>query len=318
MKLAVIVARFQNSMPTIGHIMLINHCKAHADKVLIVIGYNHTKLTFNNPLSKNIREKMLRQLFQDPKRENQILISELADCKYNDYWSLRLDELINEFSANRDVTLYGGRDCFLNVYSGKYKQEIVDFNLNHISSTEDRKEIHSRILNTKDWREGIIFSSADRYPVSYQTVDVAILKKCPVNVTPGAYIQPPANYHRIEILLGRKPGCPKFQFIGGFVDVTDDSLELAAKRELSEEVGLIETSKCKYIGSARIDDWRYRKEKDKIMSVLYTCEFMFGTPVASDDIEQVEWFDLENLTVNQIEPEHGVLLNMLKENLCQK
>ena len=79
MKLAVIVARFQNSMPTIGHIMLIKHCQAKADKVIIVIGTSVTRLTFNNPLSGDIRMIMLEPYLNG----NTLGTYWLQDHKYN-------------------------------------------------------------------------------------------------------------------------------------------------------------------------------------------------------------------------------------------
>ncbi len=139
-----------------------------------------------------------------------------------------------------------------------------------------------------------MFASAYRYPVSFQTVDAAIMD----------------NLGRV--LLARKPDELNWRFVGGFVATTDESLEHAARREVSEECGGIETDEYEYIGSYRIDDWRYRNEGDKIMTAFFKCKFIFGQVKAQDDIAELIWVGFANLHKTMIEPEHHPLLEALQ------
>ena len=54
----------------------------------------------------------------------------------------------------------------------------------------------------------------------------------------------------------------------------------------------------KYICSRRVKDWRYEKEKDKIMTALFLCRYLWGRPEPKDDIEEVRWFKVEELNAN--------------------
>jgi bifunctional NMN adenylyltransferase/nudix hydrolase len=112
-----------------------------------------------------------------------------------------------------------------------------------------------------------------------------------------------------ELLLGRKANEDLFRFIGGFTDPTDDCYEDAAKREASEETGL-EIGQPRYIGSKKIDDWRYRNEADKIITHLFVADYVFGNPKAQDDIAELRWFDVDKITPAMVVAPHKVLLEM--------
>ena len=96
------------------------------------------------------------------------------------------------------------------------------------------------------------------------------------------------------LALARKKNDPKgkWRFIGGFVDINkDETLEEAVKREVLEETNSLGVGEPIYIGSAKIDDWRYRNEQDGIMTSLFVIPYLFGAPKATDDIDELEWFD---------------------------
>ena len=84
---------------------------------------------------------------------------------------------------------------------------------------------------------------------------------------------------------------------GGFADPADESYETAAARELQEECGALETTPMQYLGSVKIDDWRYRGETDKILSLLFTATLRSGKPQANDDLEALQWFDISALPI---------------------
>lgn len=98
-----------------------------------------------------------------------------------------------------------------------------------------------------------------------------------------------------EILLGRKDIDNKWRLLGGFSDPTDESFEAAAKRELTEECGEIDTTPLQYEGSSRVADWRYLNEDDKIITNLYSADLVSGVPKGSDDIAEVKWFTLREV-----------------------
>jgi bifunctional NMN adenylyltransferase/nudix hydrolase len=136
----------------------------------------------------------------------------------------------------------------------------------------------------------------NRYPTVFATVDVVIRK--------GE-----------KLLLGRKAHQSKFRFVGGFADPDfDNSYEDAAKREAKEETG-IEVHAVKYLGSTRIDDPRYRGTPDCIITHLFEAIKWSGEPVASDDIAELKWFDIMNLTQENFVDEHHVLWNLYLANV---
>ncbi len=312
----VIIGRFQTHILHQGHIQLLSTAIKENDRVIVIIGQASARLTFTNPLTFEARKKMLRDAlfiqWELEKRvhedfEHKVIIISLADYKSDGIWSFKLDEIIKEFTdgLSGEIKIYSGRDGFQKVYAGVYKDSIKEltFDIDHESGTKSRGVAHHNVINSLEWRMGIIHASDLRYPVSYQTVDIAIY-----------------DQDRSKVLLGRKANERKFRFIGGFVDPTDETLELAAKREVCEEAGNICTDQYEYLGSFRIDDWRYRKEKDKVMSVLFLCRYVYGHVEAGDDIEEVKWFDVSELHPVLVELEHEPLMQSLiqKLNLINK
>jgi bifunctional NMN adenylyltransferase/nudix hydrolase len=141
-----------------------------------------------------------------------------------------------------------------------------------------------------------------RFPVSYQTVDVAII-----------------NNDKNEILLVKKPNENKYRFCGGFSDPNSESLEQDARREVKEETG-VEIGEPKYIGSTLISDWRYNRgcEQDRIKTALFVADYVYGNPQGADDVEAAKWFKLNTLKKSDIMEEHGVLLDMLVDKYLKK
>ena len=132
----------------------------------------------------------------------------------------------------------------------------------------------------------------------YSTVDVAVI-----------------DWKRNKLLVGHKKGEIGWRFPGGFVDVSDLSLKYAAARELSEETGLsLEEHTFEYVGNTIIDDPRYDKELDKIVTHLYQVPYTFGDVRASDDLDYVEWVDLCS-ELESFVPSHRYVAFMLSQKL---
>ena len=294
MKIGIIIARFQTHALTQAHVKLIKHVHNNNDKTAIFLGTNRATLTKYNPLSFEARKRMIQSDYPT------IEVHELKDHKYNAEWTKNLDKTLSALFEGHDITLYGGRDSFMQHYTGKHRPEIFP-EIPNVSATDCRDAEGGRIRDEEEWRCGIIYASANRHPVSYQTVDIAII-----------------NFDTKQLLLGKKENEYKHRFVGGFVDVKDDNLEYAAKREAREECGDISTDQYEYVGSFRLDDWRYRKAQDKIMTALFCCHFIYGHVKAQDDIAELKWFSLDTLTIDDFEPEHKPLFEALKNYLWEK
>jgi bifunctional NMN adenylyltransferase/nudix hydrolase len=200
-------------------------------------------------------------------------------------WSLTLDSMISGLFPLEKVTLYGSRGSFIPRYSGRFDTKIVDAS-SGVSATQIRAQIIDQPLDTRDFRRGVIYASANRWPVVHQTVDVAVIDKN-------------------RVLLGKRSSESKWRFVGGHVDLDDESLERAARRELREEAGDFEVSRMMYVCSQRVDDWRYKgRHSDGIMTSLFACDYVFGIPTAGDDIDEVGWHDVDQLGSALIVPEH--------------
>ncbi len=51
----------------------------------------------------------------------------------------------------------------------------------------------------------------------------------------------------------------------------------------------------KYEKSFCANDWRYRSEADKIITSLFSTDFVNGDPATNDDIAEVQWFKLTDV-----------------------
>lgn len=291
----VIIARFQTPYLHDGHKGLIDEIQAAHNKVVIVLGISAAATSKRNPFDFYTREKMLRQYAPH------IVVLPLADNTSDKVWSENLDNLLlNTFSAENFV-LYGSRDSFIPFYSGKLSTKELASSSQH-SSTTVRYNEGDRVLDSLDFRLGVNYAVQNAYPSVYATVDVAVL-----------------GLNNTQLLLGRKHGANQWRLPGGFSDPTDGSFEEAAKRELSEECGSFETGKMQYIASAKIDDWRYRKEENKIITLLFATTHVYGTPQAGDDLAEVKWFAIDQLPKmmeeKQITAEHSQLIQLLNTHL---
>jgi NADH pyrophosphatase NudC (nudix superfamily) len=171
----------------------------------------------------------------------------------------------------------------------------------NVTGTAQRASVGADIPHTADVRAGIIYREATRGGVAYPALDVAIIDR-----------------YRKRVLLGeKKHDNGKRRFVGGFFDPElDTSLEGAAKREVWEEVSMIEVSDTTYLGSTIINDWRYRGTKDTILSSFFAMTYIFGNAVAKDDIDAVHWTPYEEVCAHLVEehmPLGALLMKHLKE-----
>jgi bifunctional NMN adenylyltransferase/nudix hydrolase len=280
-KVGCIIGRFQTPYLHEGHIDLIERVFNMHSNVVIFLGVSRIQNTKRNPLDFATRRKLILESFPDA------IVMPLLDNRSDEKWSKQVDDTLASIFPETPVILYGNRDSFIPHYSGIHKTEYLD-NIEGFSATSIREKIANESLDSKDFRSGVIYGIYKQRDVTYPTVDIVVVNS------------------KKQILLARKPSENKFRFVGGFVDTTDDSYEAAARRELLEETQLTGL-KATYITSAKIPDWRYKKENSGIMTSL----FMFrewdqmGTPKASDDISEVKYFDLNDLVEYEKEPSLG-------------
>lgn len=291
-KVGVVVGRFQVDSPHEGHRMLLEEVHKKHGKVLICLGCSPVRLSPDDPLDYPTRAKMMQSAFP------WATIVPLKDCPSDKQWSNNLDAIIAETFPTDIAILYGSRESFIPRYSGKWPTKELD-TISVPSGMDLRMEIAQSVRDSKDFRAGVIYACANRYPISYQTVDVAILYK-PQGITE-------------KIVLGKKDGEEKWRFIGGFVEPCDDNFEKRVKREIFEEVG-VETGELAFIASKRVDDWRFKGRTDAVMTAFYSAKYVYGHIRAGDDIVEVSWFEINRIPGCLVD-EHKPLGILLLENL---
>lgn len=283
--IGVLVARFQVNELHVGHKELLNYVIERHKKVILFLGVPRIKNTKRNPLDFATRKAMIQKDFPN------IVILPLNDQRYNDKWSQELDSLIPMAYGDGKALLYGSRDSFIPYYGGKYTTVELEPSVEY-NGTEIRENVSKEILESSDFRAGIIHAIYAQRACTYPTVDIV------------------AYNDNGQILLAKKPNEKYWRFVGGFVDRGDESYEAAAKREFREETGgNCEIGEPNYVLSHKVNDWRYAKEESGIMTTLYMAPHRFGMAKPSDDIAEVSWVDVQKLSNfdgvrTMIMPEH--------------
>lgn len=283
----VIVARFQVPELHEAHCDLIESVITRHNKVIVFLGLSPCKTTFNNPLDFESRKQLVLQKYPD------VLVLYIKDEASDEVWSKKIDAQIQDvLGPLQTAAIYGSRDSFIPHYKGRFP--VVELEPTRIiSGTELRREASNKVKASPDFRAGVIWAVGNQFPCCITTVDVCVIDK-----------------NNGRVLMARKPNERLYRFVGGFASPTSPSYEADARRELVEETGL-EISGLTYVGSTLIDDWRYRKEVNKIKTMFFVSFYVFGAPKADDDIAEVRWFDLKKLSEFDIVPEHKPLLEML-------
>lgn len=143
------------------------------------------------------------------------------------------------------------------------------------------------------------------YPVSLSTVDMVCIS---------------GTKDGVQVMMGRKPGQPKWQFPGGFRDPKETS-RFAAARELNEEAHLIvNADNLELMGELFVDDIRYRNSLHKITTSVFLyamdeSEMSLASP--GDDLGEIKWFSLKELCedTSVIRDIHLPIFEMLNHHL---
>jgi len=288
-EVGIIIGRFQIPELHEVHKEIIQRVIDSHPRVLLFIGLapDSCRCTYNNPLDFVTRRAMIQKEYPN------IEIHYIKDQPEDSTWSKDLDTQIGNFTGvGQKVVLYGGRDSFIPHYSGKYP--VVELAASKIvSGKEIRKNVGIKSKNTAEFREGVIWAVENQWPSALPTVDIAIIDR---------------NGRRL--LLGRKPGESQRRFPGGFAKETSLCYEDDAKRETAEETSL-EVDNITYLASFNINDWRYRNERNKIKTLFFVADYIYGSPVAGDDLAEIMWVSFDDLRKVDIRPGHRPLIDCL-------
>jgi bifunctional NMN adenylyltransferase/nudix hydrolase len=269
--------------------------------VIIYLGLAPILSTLNNPLPYEARKQMIQEQFPD------VDIHYIKDHPSDEAWSKNLDSMIGDvITPNQTVLLYGGRDSFLPHYDGRFPTTELEQNV-YMSGTQLRRDvIHAATRPSSDFRRGVIWATSNRYANPLPTVDCAL------------FLEGPNQEPFTKLVLGHKTTDPKdtYRFIGGFVDAKKGNLEANCRREVGEEAG-VDITEPVYITSAEIEDWRYRGERQGVLTSFFHAHLLSGRLEAADDIESLGVFPTKDLMHIKIVPEHEVLRDELRKYLTR-
>lgn len=289
--IGIVIGRFQVHELHAGHLELLNYVKNRHSQLIIFLGVPAIKHSRKNPLDVQSRYNMLSSAFPDAK------IGFIQDRRYDVDWSKDLDKHIDMLkNPSQTVCLYGSRDSFIKGYSGSHKTMELKPNRNSCSwsGSEIRDQIKGSVVNSRDFRAGIIYQSYADFPRVVTTVDIAVTDP---------------NYK--HLLLVGKPGEKGLRFPGGFAEPSSMCFEDDALRELEEETGIKKVNgEASYIGSARITDWRYKGEPDKIKTIFFHVFAPVQEVKALDDVCLCKWFKLSDVVASDFVNEHQPLWDL--------
>lgn len=285
--LGVVVGRFQTPHLHKGHRGLIEYAFGTSARVVVFVGVAAVK-SKRNPLDFAARRAMIQG--QYPKA----MVVPMPDMPCDKEWSAELDARVEEIrSPLEPVHMIGGRDSFVQVYSGRHKTCKVSDVIEWTTATALRDQVAGSSPDCAGFRRGLISAAYNNWPRVDPVVDVAI-------------IHPDGR-----LLVGRKKtDGDYYRLIGGFAE--GDTYEQDARREAFEETGL-EVDGFEYVGSATIDDWRYEGTEHRIRSVLFTASPVFGREKAGDDLDEVFWIMPKDIRMEDVAPSHRPLFKLLQE-----
>lgn len=291
----VIVGRFQVNDLHDGHMELFRQVRARHNAIIVFVGVYPGGLCQKNPLDFATRRAMIQAKFPE------FTVLPLDDCRTDEEWSRTLDSAIGSQIGPGTAILYGGRDSFVPHYKGRFTPVhlALPVGTQEVSGTDIRDEFSNKVIESAEFRAGMIYAVYHKWPECLPCVDVAIF-----------------NDDETELLLAQKRseyGGEFWRFIGGHYERRKHtSWEHAAACEVLEETGLSLVTLTQVCGGQKIEDWRYTSPDHGITTTFFRGRAMGTHAKAADDIAAVKWFKVTGLTEQIFIPEHRILFNRLQ------
>ncbi|MBT3577531.1 hypothetical protein HN499_01840 [archaeon] len=283
----VLVARFQVDELHEAHCSLIEGVLENHGKTIIFLGLSHM-CTRNNPLDFEARKQMILEKYPEA------IVLYIKDVGNSELWSKQLDGKIGDVAGpTSTVILYGGRESFINHYSGKYDTcEMLQ--TTYESGSDIRKKIGSKVKASSDFRAGVLWAAQNQYPKIVPSVDIAIWGE-----------------EKDLLLMGKWKNSDKYRFIGGIVK-EPSPFDVEVEKEVSKKA-YIDISEPIHIGSYPIDDWRYRRELDGVVTTFFEAVHMSGQPTPMDNMVELKWFEANLISSRDVDKDHWILLGALRK-----
>jgi len=288
--IGVVIGRFQVPELHDAHTRLLDEVRDNHKQMIIMLGVPTVLGQRHNPLPFPVRSQMIRALYPSA------LITHVIDIPNdNSAWSKQVDQIVRMLCPFGSVCLYGGRESFIESYSGLYPTFEISL-ISEDAGSKLREDVGHELIDSVDFRKGIIYNSQNQYSRVFPTTDLAITK---------------IENNIKMVLMGRRKQGMGLRFPGGFVDTTDYNLEFAMRREKSEELDVECSPNLVYVGSNLQQDYRYNTPDARIMTTLFQSDYIFGTGRAKDEFYNTEWIEISLDNINLIEEAHRTLFTML-------
>jgi bifunctional NMN adenylyltransferase/nudix hydrolase len=286
----VIRGRFQVPELHEGHRYLFEYVlERHAD-VLVVLSDPYIANSAD-PLSFLMQKMMIQSTY--PNRQMRF-----AECGRlpSSRWmrSKVLDAAIEREFPGRKAILYGSRESIVHSYDGAFEKHETETVFSG-SGTKIRNAIE--IVDSTDFRKGVIYAAVHRRPIGYPAVDVAVMWR---------------NQNQV-LLVGWEEEEGKLRFPGSFFEFgRDTNYEAAGMRCLKKELPGIRFSSLQLIASHTIhDDYRYKRSQDGIITTFMTVSYSDGVPKPGQGIDRVKWVKFADVQKSLVES-HKPLGKILK------
>jgi bifunctional NMN adenylyltransferase/nudix hydrolase len=268
-----IIGRFQVPQLHAAHKELIETVLSKHKRVILCLGISHMPCIGNTPLNFEIRKQMILKDFPD------ITVIPLPDYPEDAAWSRNVDYTLFNLLSSTKIILYGGRDSFIPKYSGIFKTCELKLNSsNELSGKQSRTNIPIRDMVA--FREGICWAVNQQLPIIYPVLYAIILNEENKILMIKPYINTKYN-------------------IPSFFTVEEQFITLSYEQMLNDNIQCtfdLEISATIYIGSTRINQYKYGNEEVSNMSLLFICKKIFGNiQIRTPQIEKCEWFTLDEI-----------------------
>ena len=293
--------------PHVGHMQVIRELFESGKKVFIFLSCDRSFPSKKNPLSFELRKKLLEQaIIAEGYGDRHYEIIALRNRRYNDVWVSELEKAIATHLQKPDlgadqVALFHGRDGFGKHYipTGKYPVFEVG-EVKGVNATAIRERVLSHNAASGSRSEGAVDQQL-RQPDALLFMQVRAVIKNPEG--------------KIAIVKYASGDERKFRFLGGYVSPTKDvSFESGLSRKLSKKFGITSNDSVSYVGNVAIEDWRHVEAGFKTRGMVYemqVTQLSDAYDYRAMQIEEVRFVNREELTA-LIDDEEQAIISLIK------